>query len=64
MQLGITPRYLDPRCQEAFYEVDVGVNEMSDGLASAVASQAGAGDRRAAANSASRSPQETRAVRR
>jgi hypothetical protein len=29
-QLGVTPRYLDPRCHEALYEVDVGVNEVCD----------------------------------
>jgi hypothetical protein len=29
-QLGVTPRYLDPRRHEALYEVDVGVNELRD----------------------------------
>lgn len=24
VQIGMTPRYLDPRCHEALYEVDVG----------------------------------------
>ena len=27
-QLGMTPRYLDSRCHEALYEIDVGVNEV------------------------------------
>jgi len=30
IQLGVTPRYLDPRCHEALYEVDMGVNEVCD----------------------------------
>lgn len=32
IQLGMTPRYLDPRCHEALHEVDVGVNEVRDRL--------------------------------
>lgn len=28
VQLGKTPRYLDPHCHEALYEVDAGVNEV------------------------------------
>jgi hypothetical protein len=31
-QLGTTPRYLDSRCHEALYEIDVGVNELYDRL--------------------------------
>lgn len=37
VQLGMTPRYLDTHCQEALYEVDVGINELQgrpDGAAS------------------------------
>ena len=30
IQLGGTPRYLDPRCHERLYEVDMGVNERRD----------------------------------
>lgn len=32
VQLGMTPRYLDPRCHEALYEIDVGVNEVCERL--------------------------------
>ena len=30
IQLGVTPRYLDPRCHERLYEIDMGVNERRD----------------------------------
>ncbi|WP_421661409.1 hypothetical protein [Nitrospira sp. BLG_2] len=30
IQLGVTPRYLDPRCHERLYEIDMGVNELRD----------------------------------
>ena len=30
VQLGMPPRYLDPRCHERLYEVDMGVNEPYD----------------------------------
>ena len=30
VQLGMPPRYLDPRCHERLYEVDMGVNELRD----------------------------------
>ncbi|MEX5214163.1 MAG: hypothetical protein NW703_08355 [Nitrospiraceae bacterium] len=55
-QLGMTPRYLNPCCQEALHEVDVGVNEVRDRTDSAVANRDGAGDRRTDAKSAHRSP--------
>lgn len=42
LQLGMTPRYLDVRCHEALYEVDLGVNEVRDRLGSDVAREAGA----------------------
>jgi hypothetical protein len=32
IQLGPTPLYLDPRCHEALYEIDVGVNEVREQL--------------------------------
>lgn len=31
-QLGMTPRYLDSRCHEALYEIDMGVNEVCNRL--------------------------------
>lgn len=55
-QLGMTPRYLNPCCQEALHEVDVGVNEVRGRMDSTVASREGAGDRRPGAKSAHRSP--------
>ncbi|MBS0181437.1 MAG: hypothetical protein JSS39_03490 [Nitrospira sp.] len=45
IQLGRTPRYLDVRCHEALYEVDVGVNEVSDLLDGNVAREEGSGVR-------------------
>ncbi|NGZ08197.1 MAG: hypothetical protein CV088_02280 [Nitrospira sp. LK70] len=37
IQLGMTPHYLDARCHEALYEVDVGVNEVRGRLGKDVA---------------------------
>lgn len=45
LQLGVTPRYLDPRCQEALYEVDVGVNEVRVRLDGAVVGEEASGIR-------------------
>lgn len=45
LQLGTTPRYLDPRCHEALYEVDVGVNEVRVRLDGAVVGEGDAGSR-------------------
>ena len=45
MQLGVTPRYLDPRCHEALYEVDVGVNEVRGRLDGDVAGEEDTGIR-------------------
>lgn len=44
-QLGLTPRYLDPRCHEALYEVDVGVNEVCDLPNGNIACEEGSGVR-------------------
>ena len=30
LQLSVTPGYLDPRCHERLYEVDLGGNERRD----------------------------------
>lgn len=43
IQLGVTPSYLDRRCHEALYEVDVGVNEVRDRLGRDVAREESAG---------------------
>ncbi len=59
VQLGITPRYLDPHCHEALYEVDVGVNEARDRPEGDVSSREGARAHKLSANSTCASQEES-----